>query len=58
MSIIALVVTLCVILLMLWLVNTYMPLPWKTLLLAIVVLMAVVWLALFLFPGITGMRVG
>lgn len=58
MSIVALVVTLCVILLMLWLVQNYMPLPWKTPVLVIVVLLALLWLVTLMFPGVAGLRIG
>lgn len=58
MSIVALVVTLCVIILMLWLVQTFMPLPWKTPVLVIVVLLALLWLITLLFPSLSAFRVG
>ena len=58
MSIVALVVTVCVIIFALWLVQTFLPAPWKTPVLVIVVLLALLWLVTLMFPGVAGLRVG
>ena len=58
MSIVALVVTICVIVFALWLVQTFLPAPWRTPLLVIIVILALVWLATLLFPGLTSARIG
>lgn len=58
MTIIGLLVGICVLLFALWLIQTYMPVPWKVPALVIVVLLALVWLATAFLPGLTSMRVG
>lgn len=57
MSLITLLVTVCLIIFALWLVVTFLPAPWKTPLLVLIVILALVWIATLLVPGLTSMRV-
>lgn len=58
MSIITLVVGICVILFACWLASSYMPAPWKTPTLVVIVLLGLFWLATIFVPGLSSMRVG
>ncbi len=58
MSIIAILVAIVVLVFCCWLVATYMPAPFKTPVLVVVVLIAVIWLLSLLFPALTAVRVG
>jgi len=57
MTLLELVVAICIILLVLWIVKMYMPQPWQTPTLVIVVILAVVFLLAQLWPGAANMRV-
>ncbi len=57
-SIVTLLVGICVLLFALWLINTFLPVPWKTPLLVIVVLLGLLWLASAFVPGLSSIRVG
>lgn len=57
MTIAGLIIGLCIILLMCWLVQTYLPVPWKTPVLVIIVILALVWLASAFFPSIGATRI-
>jgi len=57
MTLIALLITVAVIVGICWLIQTYMPAPWKTPLLAVVVLIAVVYLVAMLWPAAARTRV-
>jgi hypothetical protein len=60
MTIVSIVIVLCVVGLLLWLVNTYLPLqpPFKTIINAVVVIAVVLWLlsAFGVLGSITGAR--
>ncbi len=58
MTIIGLLVGICVILFACWLLNTYMPAPWKIPALVVVCLLALVWLLSVFMPGLANLRVG
>ena len=57
MTLIGLVVAICLILVICWLVKMYMPQPWQTPVLVIVVLLAVLFLLAQLWPNVANMRV-
>ena len=57
MTLLGLVVAICIILLILWIVKLYMPQPWQTPVLVIVVLLAVVFLLAQLWPGAANTRI-
>lgn len=58
MTLLTLIVGICVLLFALYLVRTFLPAPWQTPLLVIIVILALVWLATIFAPGITSLRVG
>lgn len=51
MTILSLLVAVAIIVFALWLVQTYLPAPWKTPVLVIIVLLALVFLLTQFFPG-------
>ena len=57
MTLLGLVVAICLILIVLWIVKTYMPQPYQTPTLIVVVLLAVVFILVQLWPGAASMRV-
>lgn len=57
MTVIGLLIVICVVLFCLWLVQTYMPAPWKTPTLVVLVLLAVVFCIVTIFPGAANVRV-
>jgi len=50
-------VIICAFIFVLWLVKGNMPEPWKTPVLVVIVLVAVIWLLTLMFPNITSFRV-
>lgn len=58
MTLISLLIAVCVLVFALWLVRTYMPAPWQTPLLALIVVVALVLLLLTFAPGVANLRVG
>jgi len=57
MTLLGLIVAICIILLVLWIVKMYMPQPWQTPTLVIVVLLAILFLIAQLWPAAANMRV-
>lgn len=57
MTLLGLIVAISLILIILWIVKTYMPQPWQTPTLVIVVILAVVFVLVQLWPGAASMRV-
>jgi len=60
MPILTLILVLVVIGVVLWLINTYIPMQpaIKTILNAVVVVILIIWLLAVLFPGLANIRVG
>jgi hypothetical protein len=60
MPILTLILVLVIVGVVLWLINTYIPMqpPVKTILNVVVVLVLIVWLLSALFPGLGGIRIG
>jgi hypothetical protein len=60
MPILYLILMLVIIGVVLWLVNTYIPMaaPVKTILNVVVILVLIIWLLTAMFPGLLDMRVG
>lgn len=58
MSILGIIIAIVLIVFALWLIQTYLPAPWKTPALLIVVVLALVWIAMVLWPGLSTARVG
>lgn len=58
MSILGIIVAIVLIVFALWLIQTYLPVPFKTPALLIVVVLALIWIASVLWPGLTNARVG
>ncbi len=56
-SILGLIVTILLIVFALWLVQAYMPVPFKMPVLIIIVLLALLWVASILVPGLATTRV-
>lgn len=57
MSILGIIIAIVLICFALWLVQTYLPAPWKTPALLIIVVLALVWIVSVLWPGLTAARV-
>lgn len=57
MTIIALLIGILVIGLLCWLVNLYMPAPFKTPALVLLIVIAIIWVLVAMFPAVTNMRV-
>lgn len=57
MTLLSLVVACLVIVLVLWLVKTYMPAPWQTPTLAIVVVLAIIFLIVSFWPAAANIKV-
>jgi hypothetical protein len=57
MTLMGLIVVIAIIILILWMVQTYMPPPWKTPILAIVVLLALIFLIVSVWPGAANIRI-
>jgi hypothetical protein len=57
MSILGLIVVIVLIVFALWLVQNYLPVPFKVPVLIIVVVLALVWIASVLVPGLTTARI-
>jgi hypothetical protein len=60
MPILTLILVLVIVGVLLWLINTYVPMqpPIKTILNVVVVLILIVWLLTALFPGLMDIRIG
>lgn len=58
MTLIGLLIGICVILFACWLANSFMPAPWKTPVLVVIVLLALVWLVSLFLPNVASMRIG
>ncbi|HKA65461.1 MAG TPA: hypothetical protein VKD00_07050 [Methyloceanibacter sp.] len=57
MTLFGLIVAICIILLVLWIVKMYMPQPWQTPTLVIVVLLGILFLLAQLWPAAANMKV-
>jgi len=57
MTLLGLLIAVAIIILALWIVQTYMPPPWKTPTLVIVVVLALCFLVYALWPGAATVRV-
>lgn len=57
MTLLGLLIGVLVIVFALWLVQTFLPAPYKTPVLVIVVVLALVWVASLLWPGLTSARI-
>jgi hypothetical protein len=60
MPLLTLIVVLVIVGVLLWLINTYVPMQQavKTILNVVVILVLILWLLSALFPGLTDIRVG
>jgi hypothetical protein len=60
MPILTLILVLVIVGVLLWLINTYVPMQQavKTILNVVVILVLILWLLSALFPGLTDIRVG
>jgi hypothetical protein len=57
MSIVGILIALVLIVFVCWLVQTYLPAPFKLPALLIIVLLAVIWVVSLLFPALTTARI-
>lgn len=57
MTLLGLLVGIVVILFACWLVKTYLPGPWQTIALVVIVFLALGWLATIFFPNVLSLRV-
>ncbi len=57
MSVFGIVVGVLLIIFALWIVQVYVDPPFKTPLLVVVVVLALIWIASFFMPGLTSMRI-
>lgn len=57
MSLLTLLVGICIFLFALYLVKSFMPQPWATPTLVVIVLLALIWLAQAFVPGLSAIRI-